>query len=187
MKKLIPTILPAGLPLFLVAFAYFFLASPDAYCQNFELVKKKEPLLSTTKSGPYLGIQRGKYNSLELGYEVQKKAVRLIKPRTIAANIGIDYNLTQNIVGFSAGVWDKHSRIDFTYGGSINVKTDFDHYKIGVTPLIGYKISLAHLQLGYTLYSAKSLPQETNTLFISLRAVLINNRSFHWRKRKKKD
>ena len=73
MKKLIPTILPAGLPLFLVAFAYFFLASPGAYCQNFELVKKKEPLLSTTKSGPYLGIQRGKYNSLELGYEVQKK------------------------------------------------------------------------------------------------------------------
>jgi len=187
MKKLIPTILPAGLPLFLVAFACFFLASPGAYCQNFELVKKKEPLLSKTKGGPYLGIQRGKYNSLELGYEVQKKAVKLIKPRTIAANVGIDYNLTQNIVGFSAGVWYKHSRIDFTYGGSINVKTDFDHYKIGVTPLIGYKISLAHLQLGYTLYSAKSLPQETNTLFISLRAVLINKRSFHLRKRKKRD
>lgn len=148
--------------------------------------KKKEPLITVNKSGPYLGIQRGKYNSIELGYELQKKEVKLTRPKTMAFNIGFDYNLNTNILGFSSGVWDKTSRVDFTYGVSIITKTDFNSFRIGVSPMIGYKISLAHLQLGYNIINNNRNFENTNTLFISLRAVLINHRDYNWRKREKK-
>lgn len=151
------------------------------------ILNKKDPLLTVNKSGPYLGIQRGKYNSIEFGYEVQKKEVKLLKPNTIAFNIGFDYNLNTNIMGFSLGVWDKPSRIDFTYGASLITKTNFDDFRVGVSPMIGYKISIAHLQLGYNIIANTGNFENTNTLFISIRAVLINHRNYNWRKKKKKE
>ena len=152
-----------------------------------DFLKKKDPLLTVNNSGPYLGIQRGKHNSIEFGYEVQKKEIKLLKPNTIAFNIGFDYNLNTNIMGFSLGVWDKPSRIDFTYGASLITKTDFDDYRVGVSPMVGYKISIAHLQLGYNIISSTGNFENTNTLFICIRAVLINHSKYNWRKRKKKE
>lgn len=149
--------------------------------------KKKDPLVKVTKSGIYMGIQRGKYNNLEFGYELQRKAIKLRKPLTRTANIGFDYNWNQNILGFTVGYWQKKGRMDFTYGANLVFKSNFNHNRIGVSPMIGYKFSIAHLQVGYNLLSNKNSFDNTNTLFISLRAVLINNRSYDWRKRKKKE
>lgn len=148
---------------------------------------KKDPLLKVYKTGPYIGLQRGKYNTLELGYEFQRKAVKLIKPTTHAFNAGFDYNLTENILGFSAGYWQKRGRLDLTYGGTLVFKSNFDQNRIGFSPTLGYKISLAHLQIGYNILTPFDTFKNTNTLFVSLRLVLINNRNFKWRKRKKKD
>ena len=65
------------------------------YAQNFELAYKKDPLVKITKSGPYLGFQYGKYKNLELGYELQRKAVKLVKPTTHAINVGLDFNFIE--------------------------------------------------------------------------------------------
>ncbi len=160
----------------------------NSFSQGLEAsLYKKDPLVKITKSGPYIGLQRGKYNNLELGYEFQRKAVKLIKPTTHAFNVGFDYNLTENILGFSAGYWQKKGRLDLTYGGNLVFKSNFDQNRIGLSPTIGYKISLAHLQIGYNILTPFDTFKNTNTLFVSLRLVLINNRNFKWRKRKKKD
>ena len=165
----------------------FIILCSNTFAQNFEAnFRKKDPLLKVYKTGPYIGLQRGKYNTLELGYEFQRKAVKLIKPTTHAFNAGFDYNLTENILGFSAGYWQKRGRLDLTYGGAIVFKSNFDQNRIGITPTIGYKLSLAHLQIGYNILTPFDTFKNTNTLFVSLRLVLINNRNFKWRKRKKK-
>lgn len=175
-------------PIYLLSVFLMVVSLQEVYSQNSGgLFKKKEPLVTVFKSGPYLGIQRGKYNCLELGYEFQKKEVKLIKPNTMAFNVGFDYNLNTNILGFTLGFWDKPSRVDFTYGANIVAKTNFESTRIGIAPLIGYKISWAHLQLGYNIIDNSGDFKNTNTLFISVRAVLINHRNFNWLKRKKKE
>lgn len=167
--------------LFVLIFAEF------TYSQHLSSVfVDKEPLLKIMKSGPYIGLQRGRYNNLEIGYEFQRKAVKLIKPITHGINVGFDYNLNQNILGFSAGYWHKRGRLDLTYGGNLVFKTNFTQNRIGLSPTIGYKLSLAHLQIGYNILAPFDNFKNTNTLYISLRLVLINHRNFKWRKRKKK-
>lgn len=148
---------------------------------------KKKPIVKIFKTGPYLGLQSGKYTNLELGYEFQRKAVKIIKPTTHAFNTGFDYNLTQNVLGFSAGYWQKRGRLNLTYGANLVYKTDFDHSRIGLAPTLGYKISLAHLQVGANLLTKSNEFNNTNLFFVSLRIVMINNRNYKWRKRKKKD
>lgn len=145
----------------------------------------KKPLVSIFKSGPYLGLQRGKYTNLEFGYEFQRKAVKLIKPTIHALNTGFDYNLTENVLGFSIGYWQKRGRLDLTYGANLVYKTDFDQTRIGIAPTLGYRISIAHLQVGANLLTKSDDFKNTNTFFISLRVVMINNRNFKWRKRKR--
>ncbi|MEZ7900497.1 MAG: hypothetical protein QMC21_04610 [Flavobacteriales bacterium] len=145
----------------------------------------KKPLVSIFKSGPYLGLQRGKYTNLEFGYEFQRKAVKLIKPTIQALNTGFDYNLTENVLGFSIGYWQKRGRLDLTYGANLVYKTDFDQTRIGIAPTLGYRISIAHLQVGANLLTKSDDFKNTNTFFVSLRVVMINNRNFKWRKRKR--
>ena len=165
---------------------FFMLFFVNFYSQGLLGGGKKKPLLTVVKSGPYFGLQRGKYNNLELGLEFQKKGLRLIKPVTHAVNLGFDYNLSENVLGFSAGYWQKKGRVDFTYGGMFVFKSNFDKNRIGVSPIIGYKFLFLHLQVGYNILTISDTFNNTNTLFISLRLGLINNRSYKWRKRKKK-
>ncbi|MDA9261972.1 hypothetical protein N9P38_01275 [Flavobacteriales bacterium] len=151
------------------------------------VITKKKPLVRIFKSGPYLGLQRGKYTNLEIGYEFQRKAVKLIKPTTHAFNTGFDYNLTQNVLGFSAGYWQKKGRLDLTYGANLIYKSDFSNSRFGIAPTVGYKVSIAHLQVGVNLLTKSNDFNNTNVFFVSLRLVMINNRDYKWRKRKKKD
>ena len=171
----------------IILFLLFFFFS-NLYSQGLEgTFLQKEPLVKITKTGPYIGIQRGKYSNLELGYEFQRKGVKLIKPITHALNIGFDYNLSENVLGFSAGYWYKKGRVDMTYGASFVVKSNFNQSRIGISPLVGYKFSIAHLQVGYNVLSPFHSFKNTNTLFVSLRVVMINNKNYKWRKRKKKE
>lgn len=137
--------------------------------------------ISVKKSGPYIGLQRGKYTVMELGGEMIWKKVRIKKPLTQAVNGGFNYNFKHNILGFDAGYWVRPHSFGLTYGGVLAYRTDFRHNKLGFGPVIGYKILMFHLRVGYYL-----LPDpnqfETNTLFISLRAGIINDRDvdFVW-------
>ena len=154
------------------------------------LGKKKKPLveISVKKSGPYLGLQRGKYTVLEIGAERQWKQIRLKNPHTHAAHLGFNYNFKYNILGYDMGYWFKTNRLGLTYGGNIFMRTNFTHTRVGIAPVIGYKIWLLHLQTGY--HFMPRLPEnfETNRFFVSLRIGIINERDvdFDWRKRKKK-
>ncbi len=152
---------------------------------------KKKPLLdiSVTKTGPYFGLQRGKYTLAEIGVERQWKQIRLKNPPTHAAHLGFNYNFKYNILGYDMGYWFKTKRLGLTYGANLFMRTNFDETRLGIAPVIGYKIWLLHFQTGY--HFMPRLPEEnfeTNRFFVSLRIGIINERDvdFEWRKRKKK-
>ncbi len=167
-------------------FILFIIGVSLSFSQGFnKAINKKKPLVTVKKRGGYIGLQRGKYNNLEFGFELQKKSIKLVKPVTHAFNGGFDYNLNENILGFSAGYWQKKGRLNLTYGGNIVFKSNFDQNRLGFSPTVGYKLSLLHLQVGYNVLVPNTF-KNTNTLFISLRLVLITDRKFKWRKRKKK-
>ena len=164
-----------------------FLFFSSVYSQELEInFVRRAPMVKVLKTGPYIGLQRGKFTNLELGYELQRKAVKLVKPTTHAFNTGFDYNLTENILGFSAGYWQKKGRMDLTFGGNLVYKTNFEQSRFGIAPMVGFKFSWAHLQVGYNLLTKANDFENYNTFFISIRAVMINNRDYKWRKRKKK-
>ena len=132
--------------------------------------------ITIRKSGPYLGIQRGKYTILELGGEMQWKQVKLKSPLTHAVHTGFNYNFKYNVLGYDLGYWVKPSRLGLTYGGNLVLRTDFNENRVGLAPVLGYKLFGFHLQTGYHFLSRAASFTETNGFFVSLRFVLINNR-----------
>lgn len=154
------------------------------------LTDKKEPLLkvSVTKTGPYFGLQRGKYTVLEIGGERQWKKISLKDPHIHAVHTGFNYNFKHNILGFDAGYWYKPNHIGLTFGGNIVYRSNFDRSLLGIAPVVGFKFWLLHLQTGYHIMPKAPANFETNTLFVSLRIGIINDRDFdiEWRKKKSK-
>lgn len=145
--------------------------------------------LSVTKTGPYFGLQRGKYTILELGAERQWKKVRLKMPVTHAVHLGFNYNFKYNMLGYDMGYWYRPHRIGLTYGGNLFMRTNFEHTRVGFAPVVGYKIWLLHFQTGYHFMARLPENFETNRFFVSLRIGIINDRDvdFDWRNSKKKD
>jgi len=133
--------------------------------------------LQVKKTGPYFGLQQGRYLNLEIGGERQWKKVQLLTAQTHAVHTGFMYNFRYNVLGYDVGYWWKPSRLGLTYGGNIFLRTDFDQTKVGIAPVVGYKIWLIHLQTGYQLMP-NPRDFETNTFFISLRIGIINDRDF---------
>ncbi len=163
-------------------------AQNDKWFKREEVKKeKKDPLLKVTvqKQGVYFGVQQGLQTIGELGGIYQYKRVKLKKPITLGATLGIDYNLPENVMGFNLGAWRKSGRIKFTYGANVLLRTNFSTERIGLGPAIGYKFSLLHLQAGYTFLSNRNA-FDTNELFILLRFNLMNERKTTVTRRKKK-
>ena len=134
------------------------------------------PNLKVRKSGPYIGVQRGKYWMGELGAEFQWKQVKLATAITQSIHTGINYDFRQNILGYDLGYWIKPSRLGLTYGGNLIFRSDFTQNRVGFAPVIGYKLFGFHLQTGYNFLIQPHSFKNTNTFFISLRFVLINQR-----------
>jgi hypothetical protein len=150
--------------------------------------KKDRLNMSVKKSGPYIGIQRGKYTVLELGVERQWKKIQLSTARSQGIHLGFNYNFWRNVLGYDIGYWSKPSRVGLTYGLNLVLRTDFDRTKLGFVPVLGYQFSILHLQTGYHFLapSNKGFNMETNSYFVSLRVVLINNRKTEVKKGNKK-
>lgn len=144
----------------------------------------KLPKITVLKSGPYVGIQRGRFNVLEFGMEAQYKKVKLVKPITHAAHMGFNYNFRYNILGYDVGYWFKMGRLDLTYGLNFVFRSDFTSHRAGIAPVLGFKFWQLHLQTGVHILSRTDAPFETNTLFISLRYVFINNRNVQLKKKR---
>ena len=161
--------------LVLISFSAFSQFSLSSVKPTF-LPKKKWLDVNVKKTGPYFGYQRGKYNVGELGVEGQYKQIKFSESITHAGQVGFNYNFTRNVLGCDFGYWLKPSRIGLTYGARLAFRTDFDRNKMGMAPVIGYKLYGFHLQTGYYFLSNSSYTMETNTFFISLRFTLINKR-----------
>ena len=156
----------------IILFFIFFATTLQA--QKKGLLEKKR--IDIVKNGPYFGLQKGKFIVVGIGGERQWKDYQLRKPKTHALNLGFNYDFTNDVLGYDLGYWYKPSNIGITYGAALLLRTDFTNTKVGFAPVIGYKIWQLHVQTGYQfLLKTKSTSFETNTLFISLRFVLINN------------
>ena len=135
--------------------------------------KKK---INIVKTGPYFGLERGKYTNVEIGMERQWKRVRLREAETHAAHLGFNYNFRHNVLGYEMGYWYRPGRVSLTMGGSICFLTDFDETKIGFAPTIGYKIWRLHLQTGYKFMTTADFFDEHNRFFVSLRLGWVTDR-----------
>lgn len=139
--------------------------------------KLKDKKILIYKSGPYVGIQRGKYTNFEAGFEFQWKKVKLIKPRTNALHAGVNYNFLNNVIGYEFGYYNRIGRINFSYGMNVAYYSDFTHSRVALVPVIGYKLYGFHLQAGVNILSPLPQFKEVNTMFLSLRFFILNKRN----------
>ena len=148
--------------------------------------RSRKPLLkiNVKKTGPYFGLQQGKYLAPEVGVERKWKRIRLLNSVTHAAHMGFNYNFKYQVLGYDAGYWVKPHRIGLTYGANLFFRTNFDRGKIGLAPVVGFKFWLLHLQTGYHFMMCPK-DFETNTFFISLRIGIINDRDIDFKRKKK--
>ncbi len=160
--------------------------SPNAFGQIFDRkLKMPESDLKLIKTGPFLGVEQGKYFNANFGVERQWQQIKLAKPHTNAVNVQFDYNFTQKQMGSQIGYWYKAGRLNLTYGGRLAWHTDFDgHHQFGIAPNVGYKFMQGHFQLGVNIQQRSDFVVG-NTFYASLRWVFINERKFD-RDRKKK-
>ena len=135
---------------------------------------KKDILL--IKTGPYFGLQQGKYLVPEFGLERQWQQIKIKSPATHAAHMGFNYNLKYKVLGYDIGYWFKTHRIGLTYGANFSMRTDFEHTSVGLTPVLGFKVWQFHFQTGYHFLTRTAVAFETNKFFVSARFVLINDR-----------
>jgi hypothetical protein len=155
--------------------SFFFLTGIAQKDHAFNLKIKKREIV---KSGTFLGLERGKYFTLNFGVERQWQTVKLVKPRTSALNLQFDYNLFQNTIGMQAGIWSKSGRMNITYGARLFWRTDFsDHHQFGFAPNVGYKIAQAQLQLGVNIARSPNFDFIGNVFYASLRWVFVQSRS----------
>ncbi len=151
------------------------------YVGQFPSLKDKLFEIKIRKSGPFIGLQRGNYTNFELGGEMIWKKVRISKPHTQAGYANMNYNFKHNVLGFDLGYWLRPHRFGLTYGAALLFRSDFTHNQLGIAPVIGYKLWIAHLRVGYNILPD---PQqfENNTLFVSLRVGIISDRDidFVW-------
>ncbi|MDG1428171.1 MAG: hypothetical protein P8H56_13695 [Crocinitomicaceae bacterium] len=142
--------------------------------------------IEVKKTGPYFGIQRGKYTVLEIGAARQWKKIRIKQPVIHAAHVGFNYNFKYNMLGYDMGYWYKPNRIGLTYGGNIFFRTNFDNTRLGIAPVLGFRFAILHLQTGYHFMTRLPDNFETNKFFVSLRIGIINDRDFDFNLRKKR-
>ena len=160
--------------LVLLACSFFFFQAIAQKDDAFNLKKKRV----IQKTGTFLGLEKGKYLTLNFGVERQLQHIKLVKPITRAFNLQFDYNLFQNTMGLQTGVWQKTGRMNITYGARLFWRTDFsDHHQVGFAPNVGYKIAQAHFQLGVNIARSPNFDFIGNVFYASLRWVFIQSRT----------
>ena len=167
---------------FLVTIYFFNTLNAQNIENLFALRKIELPTIKTQKSGPYIGFQKGKYNLIEFGGELQLKRVKLTHPKIHGIRFGVNYDFKENVLGFDAAYWYQQSRLGLTYGAILSHRTNFDASRVGFAPVIGFRLTQFHLQTGYTFYSQVSNFENYNKFFIALKFTLINKRDIDIKK-----
>ncbi|MFN5416531.1 MAG: hypothetical protein ACK5B9_05700 [Flavobacteriia bacterium] len=163
--------------------------STNLFSQNLESlsllssVRKIDiPKVKSQKSGPYIGYQRGKYDLIEFGAEMQFKKIKLKNPIVNGYRFGTNYAIKENVLGFDLCYWRQEARLGLTYGAILSHRTNFEVSRIGIAPVIGFRFLQFHLQTGYTFYSSAHNFDNINRYFIALKFTIINNRDIDIKK-----
>jgi len=141
------------------------------------------PKINTTKSGLLIGVQRGKFNGFEIGFEKQWKQVKLVKPKTFGISLTGEYLFNANALGFKAGPWVKLGRTKFTYGANVLAATKFNQPQLAFAPSIGIKLLGFHGQASYNFFK-NSKEFDYNKFNISVRYFISRKRKFDVHKKK---
>lgn len=158
-------------------------------CLNFVFTQgifnlKAKNQKTIVKTGPYIGVQSGRFYVGEIGMERQWKQGKLISPNTHAIHFGVnytyDFSIWNPLLGYDLGYWFRRSNLSMTYGGTVFMRTNFQDYRFGIAPVLGYKIWQMHIQTGYHLlfpfYAFDKSTFVSNTIFLSARFVFVNDR-----------
>lgn len=140
-------------------------------------------------TGMILGLQRGKFTSIELGGEAHWRKISLFKPHIIGATANMEYNFQDNVIGYKAGLWMKRGRINLTYGVNLSYFTDFNSgNRFGIGPSIGFRFFGLHLVNGYNFLTTQKKGEDkipspvlpVNTLYMSLQYYFPVENKFTW-------
>ena len=130
------------------------------------------PKYSVAKYGTVLGIQRGKFFNVELGIEQRRKQLKLKSPNTWALNGILEYAWETNTMGLKFGSWYKTGRTGLTYGGNLVGASNFDRFKVGIAPSIGFSIRGIHAAASYNVFLNKVDEIKYNNLHLSIRLFI---------------
>lgn len=133
--------------------------------------KIKDLSLISKKKGIYIGYERGLYDVVGFGGELQRKKMAIKGAKIDAFSLGFNYNFKNNILGYDFSYWHKDGIIGLTYGADVVAISDFKAFNFGVSPTIGFRFSGFHLQTGYK-FMAKKSGLNSNNLFIRLRFTI---------------
>ncbi len=170
-----------------VAYSDFYSTAPYSHLN----VEGSAPMIKGRKlfqhnTGMILGLQRGRYTSIELGGEAHWRKISLLKPHIIGATANLEYNFADNVLGYKAGAWMKRGRINLTYGANISYYTNFNEgHRFGIGPSIGFRLLGFHLINGYNFLTKDKAtdtekPVVANNLYMSLRYYFPVQNRFTW-------
>jgi hypothetical protein len=138
-------------------------------------------------TGMILGLQRGRYTSIELGGEAHWRKIAFKKPHIIGATANLEYDFTNNVIGYKAGMWMKRGRINLTYGANVSYYTDFkDGNRFAIGPSVGFRLLGLHLVNGINFLTKdnnnakEEVALPVNTLYTSIRYYFPIENKFTW-------
>lgn len=138
--------------------------------------------------GAIIGLQRGKGTSFELGTEAHWRKLSLSNSKIVGATTNLEYNFSDHVIGYKAGLWMKRGRVNLTYGGNVVYFSDFNgRQRYGLGPSVGFRLAGFHLLNGYNFLAGDKEIEGANTLYMSLRYYFPVDNKFTWdRKTRKK-
>ncbi len=140
--------------------------------------KKK---LFQNNRGAIVGLQRGAVTAIEIGAEAHWRKLSLSNPRIIGATANFGYNFGKHVIGYQAGMWMKHGRVNLTYGGNLVYYSNFKGLnRYGAGPAVGFRLAGFHLINGYNFLAGDKDLEGANTLYITLRYYFPVENKFTW-------
>ena len=155
---------------------------PENYSFNTDRIstpfKKK---LFQNNRGAIIGLQRGAVTAIEIGAEAHWRKLSLSNSRIIGATANLGYNFGKHIIGYQAGMWMKHGRVNLTYGGNLIYYSNFNGLsRYGAGPAVGFRLAGFHLINGYNFLAGDKEMEGANTLYITLRYYFPVKNKFTW-------
>ena len=156
------------------------LTESDSYKTEYSPPPFKKKLFQNNR-GAIVGLQRGVVTAIEMGAEAHWRKLSLSNSRIIGATANLGYNFGKHIIGYRAGMWMKHGRVNLTYGGSLIYYSNFKGLNsYGAGPAVGFRLAGFHLINGYNFLAGDKGLEGANTLYITLRYYFPVENKFTW-------